>query len=119
MKNIKYLSLLIITFFLCSTLSFAGPTKHGTYVTVTVVQGKGQSEIIVHYGGEKMDDNIVSTPGDDSKDIDEKREQEYNSVIDTLNKLSAEGYEVVNMSVSMAGADQVHPYTVYLLKKKH
>ncbi len=88
-------------------------------MTVTVIQGKGQTEILVHQGGKELEDKVVKTPGDDSKDIDVAREQEYNAAIDMLNKFAEEGWEVVNVSVSMAGSDQVHPYTVYLLWKKH
>lgn len=116
----RKLSMLFACLLLACSLSYAGPNnKGGTYITITVIQGKGQTEILVHKGGKELEDKVVKTPGDNSKDIDVAREQEYNTVIDMLNEYSAEGFEVVNVSVAMAGNDQVHPYTVYLLYKKH
>lgn len=116
----RKLSLIFTCLFFIGTLSFAGPTnKGGSYMTITVIQGKGQTEILVHQGGKQLEDKVIKTAGDESKDIDPAREQEYNAAIDMLNKYSEEGYDVVNVSVAMAGSDQVHPYTVYLLRKKH
>lgn len=117
MKKFK-VALGLLLFLSISFSSFAGPkAKEVSYITVTVIQGKNQTEIIVHRGGKSEVEDKSYTGDDHAKDINPDREREYNKVIDRLNELANEGYEVVQMSVTMAGSTNVHPYTVYLLKK--
>jgi hypothetical protein len=108
----KYM--LIVSLFLIAILSLAlrsidqEPNK-STYVTVT--HSTQFREINIYYGTTKIQETIKLNKG----------ENRHDKIVDTLNKLSDEGYELVSSNTHIFNVGQVGGGVtefIYTLRKK-